>query len=124
VAGPLWLKDPRIAQLVAEAFHYGQDTLQYYNLEAWVILANHVHLLIWPHVEIARITRTLKGHTAYRANRVLNRSGYPFWQDESFDHWVRSDAEFRKIARYIEQNPVKAGVVSKAEDWPWSSAAS
>jgi hypothetical protein len=45
-----------------------------------------------------------------------------FWQDESFDHWIRSDAQFERIRMYIEQNPVKAGLVRNAEQWKWSSA--
>jgi hypothetical protein len=53
---------------------------------------------------------------------LLGRTGEPFWQEESFDHWVRGDEEFNRIAHYIEQNPVKAGLVKRSEDWPWSSA--
>jgi type I restriction enzyme R subunit/putative DNA methylase len=53
---------------------------------------------------------------------LLHRTGERFWQDESFDHWVRSEGEFIRIQKYIENNPVKAGLVAKAEDWPWSSA--
>jgi putative transposase len=47
-----------------------------------------------------------------------------FWQDESFDHWVRSEEEFWKIVAYIENNPVGAGLVGRAEDWGWSSLSS
>jgi hypothetical protein len=46
-----------------------------------------------------------------------------FWEDESFDHWVRDEAELVRIRTYIERNPVTAGLVERAEDWPWSSAA-
>jgi REP element-mobilizing transposase RayT len=120
--GPTWLKDPRVAKLVVEAFQYGQDVLHLYDLKAWVVLSNHIHLLIHPHADLARITEALKGYTASRANHILQRRRIPFWQDESFDHWIRSDAEFRKVVRYIENNPVKAGLVARAEDWPWSSA--
>ena len=120
--GPLWLKDPRIARLVADAFRYGQDVLHLYDLAAWVILANHVHLPIRPHADLSRITEALKGYTASQANRLLHRVGNSFWQIESFDHWVRSESEFNKIVKYIEDNPVKAGLVAKPEDWPWSSA--
>jgi putative transposase len=64
----------------------------------------------------------LKGFTAHEANRILGLSGQPFWQDESYDHLVRSDAEFERIRAYIENNPVKAGLVAAAESWQWSSA--
>jgi len=71
---------------------------------------------------VRNITRALKGITAQAGNRILRRTGQRFWQDESFDHWVRSEGEFIRIQKYIENNPVKAGLVAKAEDWPWSSA--
>jgi hypothetical protein len=53
---------------------------------------------------------------------VLGRSGEPFWQKESYDHWVRDRAEFERIRDYIEANPVKAGLVATPQDFPWSSA--
>jgi len=65
----------------------------------------------------------LKGFTAYRANELLGRHGQAFWQDESYDHLVRSELEFARIRSYIEENPVKAGLVSEASLYPWSSAA-
>ena len=61
-------------------------------------------------------------YTAYKANRMPGRTGEPFWQRESYDHWVRSQAEWRRIAAYIENNPVKARVVSQAEEYRWASA--
>jgi len=64
----------------------------------------------------------LKGVTARDANSILSRKGKHFWQDESFDHWVRSPREFDRIRTYIEMNPVSAGLASCPEDWPWSSA--
>jgi len=89
-----------------------------------VVMANHVHLLIEPSVPLARITKVLKGFTARRANQLLGRTGERFWQEESYDHWVRNEQEFYRIAAYIERNPVAAGLVEKPEDWAWSSARS
>lgn len=104
------------------ALHYGQEHLRRYLLHAWVIMPNHVHLLITPQAPFQQITRTLKGYTAYQANRILQRTGQPFWSEESFDHWIRSDYEFGRGAEYIKNNPVKAGFVRQAGLWPWSSA--
>ena len=56
------------------------------------------------------------------ANRILERTGMPFWQDESYDHWIRSGRELEEIITYVECNPVKAGLVAADEQWPWSSA--
>ena len=53
---------------------------------------------------------------------MLRRTGQTFWQDESYDHWVRTRNEVEKIVRYIEWNPVKAGLAKTPEDWPWSGA--
>jgi REP element-mobilizing transposase RayT len=121
-SGPLWLKDPRIAQLVVLAISRGAVDLNQYRLHSYVVMANHVHLLITPAIPLPKITKGLKGVTARAANQILRRPGKPFWLDESYDHWVRSPREFDRITGYIENNPVAAGLVSRAEDWPWSSA--
>jgi len=63
-----------------------------------------------------------KGTTAREANRVLGRTGEPFWQKESYDHWVRDGDELEKIRAYIESNPVKAGLARNPKDFAWSSA--
>jgi putative transposase len=119
--GPLWLKDPRIAALIVETIRRGESALDYFALHAFVVMPNHVHLLITPKISIPRITNGIKGSTSHKANSILSREGQPFWQDESFDHWVRSAKEFDKITTYIENNPVSAGLVTAPQDWPWSS---
>lgn len=119
--GPLWLRDPEIAGYVEEAIIRGAE-LGHYNLHAYVVMPNHVHVLLEPCLPLARITRGLKGVSARDANATLGRVGKHFWQDESFDHWVRSESEFERIRSYIENNPVSAGLVAKPEDWRWSSA--
>ena len=63
-----------------------------------------------------------KSYTARQANKLLGRTGEPFWQRESYDHWVRDEAEHRRIISYIENNPVKAGLVNSPRKYPWSSA--
>jgi len=108
--------------MLAEALRYGDAARQLYRLRAWVVMPNHVHLILEPRVPMAAITRWLKGRTSRVANRVLNRGGLPFWQDESFDHWVRSQEELRYLVGYVEENPVSARLVKRKEDWPWSSA--
>jgi putative transposase len=120
--GPLWLRDPRIAQFVIDALRRGQQQLGLFQLHVYVVMANHVHVLLEPRAPIAQITHMIKGATAREANRTLGLVGTSFWQDESFDHWVRNPAEWNRIRTYIERNPVAAGLVQKPEDWPWSSA--
>jgi REP element-mobilizing transposase RayT len=120
-SGPLYLRQPDIAQLVVDSIHAGVE-LGHYELGAYVVMANHVHLLIRPAVAPDRLLKSLKGSTARYANRLLGRTGEPFWQKESYDHWVRNQSEFEKIRAYIEANPVKTGLVRSPEDFLWSSA--
>ena len=119
--GPLWLKNAQIASSIVKTIRRGDSVLGYFILHAFVIMPNHVHLLITPKISIPRITNGIKGSTSHQANALLSREGQHFWQDESFDHWVRSTKEFDKIRGYIENNPVSAGLVGKPQDWPWSS---
>ena len=84
-------------------------------------MPNHVHVLLLPKVNPSQLLKSLKGSTAREANRLLNRTGEPFWQRESYDHWVRNTQEWDKIARYIETNPVKAGLAKTPEEYRWSS---
>jgi REP element-mobilizing transposase RayT len=121
--GPHWLEDRRIASLVVHPLRFAQDPLSLYELRAWVVMPNHVHILICPRAELKRITRAVKTFTAREANSILGRTGQPFWQDESYDHWVRSRQEMEATVRYIESNPVAAGLAGAVEEWPWSSAA-
>jgi len=120
--GPRWLSDPRIAERVIAALKKG-EMQEMFQLHAYVVMANHVHVLLEPKFPIARITRMIKGSTAREANCILGRTGMRFWQEESFDHWIRNTPEWRRVRAYVERNPVAAGLVQKPEEWPWSSFA-
>ncbi len=118
--GPLYLKRPEIAEMVVGAILHGVEKM--YDLHAWVVMSNHVHLLITPRVEPAKIMKSLKRFTAREANKILGMRG-SFWQDESYDRLIRDSAEFERVRRYIEFNPVRAGLVQNSEHYRWSSAA-
>lgn len=120
--GPTWLKQPRVARCVRDALEFGERQLKLYSLIAYAIMPNHVHVVVSPKTGLPRITKSIKGFTARKANAILGRTGEPFWQDESYDHWVRNEGELQKIIGYVERNPVSAGLVEKIEEWPWSSA--
>jgi putative transposase len=106
--GPLHLKDPGAAQIVVESIRFGDP--KRYQLHSFVVMANHVHLLITPRWELSKITQGIKGFTAHQINALQQARGRVFWQDESYDHWVRNEEEFWRIVEYIENNPVKAGL--------------
>jgi REP element-mobilizing transposase RayT len=120
--GECWLRDPRVADQVAEAFRFFHG--QRYDLGPWVVMPNHVHVLVRPlgaHL-LDGIVRSWKGFTARAANQLLGRTGEAFWAREFYDHLVRDDAERARLGDYIHDNPVKAGLCARWEDWPWSSA--
>jgi putative DNA methylase len=85
-------------------------------------MANHVHVLLTPNVDLSEVTKQLKGGTSYQINKLQNEQGRILWQDESYDHWARDENEMLRIIDYIENNPVKAGLCKKPSDWRWSSA--
>lgn len=120
-AGPHCLREPVLASMVVEALHYNARVLRHYDLDAFVVMTNHVHLLLTAHVPLPKLTKSIKGVTGAKANRMLGRKG-PFWQEESYDRVVRNEREFFNIWRYIEQNPVRAGLVREAGEYRWSSA--
>ena len=120
--GPLYLRRPAIADMIVEAIQYNADVLGHYALHAFVVMPNHVHLLATPVMPLPKLTKSLKGITAKRANAMLALTGNPFWQEETFDRTVRNAQEFEKIRNYIEGSPVRAGLVREASEYRWSSA--
>lgn len=118
--GAGYLRDPRVAEIV-QANWWHHDGLRY-RLLAWVIMPNHVHVLleIWQ-VPLGRIVQSWKSYSAKQANRVLHRQG-GFWSEDYFDRYVRDEEHFRRVVRYIELNPVKAKLIPRPEEWKWSSA--
>src|SRR4051812_40858146 len=85
--GPMYLRMPDIAEIVVGSIRKGRE-LGHYELNAYVVLENHLHLLIQPVIAPDRLLKSLEGE--------------PFWQKESYDHWVRNRSEFEKIRAYIE----------------------
>src|ERR1700687_6010759 len=121
--GPMYLRQPEIARLVVASIQKGVE-LGHYDLYADAVMSNHVHLLIHPKIHPSRLLKSLKGVTARQANQSLGRMGEPFWQKESYDHWVRNDRELQRIRAYIENNPVKAGWPARRKNIPGQVRAS
>ena len=122
--GETHLKNEQIAGLVAESIHYRDGEV--YDLDAFCIMPNHVHLVCTPlekgqgvFYSLTEILQSLKRRTARQSNLILGRSG-AFWQDESYDHIVRDEAELERIIKYVLYNPVKAGLVDNQAKWKWS----
>ena len=120
--GECHLRRPDIADMIAEALRYFHG--QHYLLDDWVVMPNHIHVILWPmpNFTLSEILKSRKRQTARHANLILGRTGETFWQRESYDHWIRNDDEKARIRRYIRMNPVNARLCQAPEDWKWSSA--
>lgn len=98
-SGPRWLADPLIAEILAEALLHGERARREYDLFAWVVMPNHVHLVLKPNGKLSETMRWLKTATASRANRSLGKAGEAFWQREYYDRWIRSNKELVSCVR-------------------------
>lgn len=122
--GSLYLKNEQVADMVAESIRFRDEKV--YDLIAYCIMPNHVHLVCTPlekmegtYFGLTEILHSLKRRTAREANKVLRRHG-TFWQDESYDHFIREDAELEKVVKYVLYNPVKANLVQEQRNWKWN----
>ena len=137
-SGPMWMKDERVADAVAESLHRLDGDA--YTLDCFSIMSNHVHVVFRPllsaaelhqelpedghpvfvseHPSLSRIMHSLKGRSARECNLILSRRG-EFWEHESFDHVIR-EGKFSKTIKYVLNNPVKAGLVRNWREWQWN----
>jgi len=119
--GECLLRKPAVGALVEQALlHFDRER---YELHAWVVMPNHVHVLITPMKgnTLSSILHSWKSFTAKAVNRLLGRSG-AFWLEEYFDRSIRDQEHYNRVVEYIHHNPVKAGLCAAAEDWVCSSA--
>ncbi len=148
--GPRWLAISAVAEIIRENLYHHHASL--YQLLAYSIMPNHVHLIIQPFESDQRsnerramvsqfrhgcatqdietddrlgpLSKIMHALKSYTANRA---NQYllrfgAFWQRESFDHWVRDVEELERIVDYVNANPVRAGLCRSAEHWQFSSA--
>ena len=114
-----WLKNDAVAQIVHDSILWAND--RHYQLWTSCIMPTHVHLLLTLHDNapmLFEVLQSIKSYSAKMANRLLQREG-KFWLRESYDHLVRPNGEFQRIEKYILNNPVKANLVSRQEDYKW-----
>ena len=129
-----YLKHPEAATLLADRLHHFDEKL--YELKAYCIMPNHAHILISlanqtvddsnfllketelqsRYVPLCEVMRLVKGGSSRVINQYLGRSG-TLWQPDSYDHYVRNARSFNNILRYILENPVKARLVSRYEQY-------
>ena len=120
--GACWLRNAEIAALTQETLlHFDGER---YSLLAWCIMPNHVHVLVETlqgHT-LSGIVKSWKSFTSRQANALLRPHRCTFWEPDYFDRYMRNEDHLMRTIEYVENNPVKAGLVDKAADWPWSSA--
>ncbi len=101
-----------------------------FKLHAWVVMPEHVHLLVRPDLSMGSISKVLMSLKRRVATKVLKgwrEEGVDapdhFWQaGGGYDRNIYSQDEMNEKIRYIHENPVRRGLVEKADDWEWSSA--
>ncbi|MCZ2100751.1 MAG: hypothetical protein LC107_04340 [Chitinophagales bacterium] len=132
-SGPTYLADETIMEFTKATLHRFDNEL--YSLLCYCVMSNHVHLLIDTSIQIGEniyfdeqiehfttldnIMKGIKGPISRFANQQLNRSGQ-FWARESYDIYIRNDKMLGNVMSYILENPVKAGIVDKWEEYPGS----
>ena len=120
-AGSAWLKNPAIARVIENALLHFDG--RRYRLHSWVVMPNHVHVLLTPSAEhgIPGIVHSMKSFTAKESNRLLGMKG-KFWQPDYYDRYIRNEDHYYMTIEYIEMNPVKAGLCESREQWEFGSA--
>jgi putative transposase len=120
------LRHPEVARYVVEAFtcFHGDR----YDLHAWCVMPNHVHVLVQPHIRLATIIQGWKSYTARwilvqnERLKLLIPNPRRLWMREYWDRFIRDEQHYRNVLAYIHENPVKAGLCREAKEWRWSSA--
>ncbi|GDY13072.1 hypothetical protein LBMAG53_19500 [Planctomycetota bacterium] len=119
--GSCVLRHPAAAAIVEQAWrHFDGDR---YRLLAWTVMPNHVHVLIEPASgwTVGKLVHGWKSFTILAINR-LRLGPIVHWQRDYWDRWIRDEDHLLRTIGYIDGNPVKAGLVVSAADWPWGSA--
>jgi REP element-mobilizing transposase RayT len=119
--GSCYLKDPNVAKIIQDSLLYHNGSK--YDLISWVIMPNHVHLLVRPanNHSLSDVLHSIKSFTSHKANAYLGRKGQ-FWQHEYFDRFIRNEKHYNATISYIENNPVKANLCRYPAEWPFGSA--
>ena len=119
-----WVLPASARSIVVESCLH--DNGKNYDLKLAVVMPDHVHLIFTPLVDfdamevcsLRKIMDAIKGASAHRINKQLGRKG-TVWQAESFDHVLRASENLDAKTEYLLENPVRAGLVSRWQEYPW-----
>jgi REP element-mobilizing transposase RayT len=119
------LREPVAAECVMENWRHFHG--QRYDLIAWVVMPTHVHVLIrmYETASLPKIVQSWKSYTGKRLKALFRSTcvNGEFWMREYWDRYIRDEKHFYATLAYIQQNPVKAGLVSTPSDWPYTGLA-
>ncbi len=124
--GSCVLREARCAEVIIENWKHFDGGR--YRLHAWVVMPNHVHVLVEP-LGTEAVSKIVQSWKSYTAKVILPLCPVGLfvdkhlWQADYYDRFMRSERHYLAAVDYIHRNPVKAGLVASPEDWPWSSAA-
>ena len=120
--GACLLRQPDVARMIIDNWrHFDPER---YRLEAFVVMPNHVHVLIAmkPEVSLSDIVRSWKTYSAKQIARITGWEG-TVWQADYWDRYMRDAEHYHRAVAYIHANPVKAGLAKVETEWAWSSVA-
>ncbi len=112
----------RMAKLFINVL-FSYQNQEKYRLHEFVVMPDHFHALLTPvpHVTLEKSVQFIKGGFSFRARKELGLIG-EIWQTSFYDHRVRDGDEYFRFRHYIHMNPVRRGLVSSPEEFPYSSA--
>ncbi|HYE25043.1 MAG TPA: transposase [Clostridia bacterium] len=119
-----WILPECVRGLVLQSCQHEHDRRAF--ISAVVVMPDHVHLIFAPMLDEAKnriwhlseILGGIKSASAHAVNKELRRSG-PVWQEETFDHVLRSGENLNEKLVYVVNNPVRRGIVKHPRDYPW-----
>jgi putative transposase len=113
-------KEPKAADIVLESVLFGRRQ-QWYYLLSFVIMPDHMHLIIIPRDKnISQCMKSIKGFSARRVNSMFDRKG-PIWQNGFYDYVLDGEEKVLSRMRYLEDNPVRKGLTTGPESYQYSS---
>jgi len=120
-----FLNDERCAKVVCDTLHFWDN--KRIELYSYCVMSNHVHAVLkvfekdenGKKLYLQDVMESIKQFSARKCNIILGKEG-KFWQNETYDRLVRDKGELFRIISYILDNPVKAGLCEKRNEWKWS----
>jgi putative transposase len=114
----LFQRKPWAQLLIDTLYHYRGSA---YLLHEFIIMPDHVHVLLTPKTSLEKAVQFIKGGFSYRAKKELG-SNMEVWQKGFSDHRIRDAEDYQLHVSYIRENPVRKRLCEQAEEFPWSSA--